>query len=282
MEPDLREVLLSCLTCVVCVHTIDGCQGKGAGEHTIAEEERRGNRGRAPLRAGGTGLRILVVDDDPIGGRMLQFLLSEQGYSVDIVDNARGVLALVERNPPDLMLLDVNLPQLSGFEIYQRLRDQRYDFPVIFVTAKGELEDRLQGLRMGADDYICKPFQPAELAARVDTVMRRYRKAAGGDKHVLASDMEIDVTALQVTLPNHHQVRLTPTEMKLLLHFIQHRGQTLSREELMDAVWGEGYAGESNIVDVYIRRLRRKIERDATNPALIQSARGVGYRYSGT
>lgn len=227
-------------------------------------------------------MRILVVDDDPIGGRMLQFLLSEQGYSVDIVDNARGVLALVERNPPDLMLLDVNLPQLSGFEIYQRLRDLRYDFPVIFVTAKGELEDRLQGLRMGADDYICKPFQPAELAARVDTVMRRYRKAVGGDTQVVSSDMEIDVTALQVTLPNHRQVRLTPTEMKLLLHFIQHRGQTLSREELMDAVWGEGYAGESNIVDVYIRRLRRKIERDATNPALIQSARGIGYRYAGT
>ncbi len=226
-------------------------------------------------------MRILVVDDDPIGGRMLQFLLSEQGYSVDIVDNARGALSLVERNPPDLMLLDVNLPQLSGFEIYQRLRDSSYDFPVIFVTAKGELEDRLQGLRMGADDYICKPFQPAELAARVDTVMRRYRKS-GSDTHVLSSDMEVDVTALQVTLPDHRQVRLTPTEMKLLLHFIQHRGQTLSREDLMDAVWGEGYAGESNIVDVYIRRLRRKIERDATNPALIQSARGVGYKYAGT
>ena len=227
-------------------------------------------------------MRILVVDDDPIGGRMLQFLLSEQGYSVDIVDNARGALSLVERNPPDLMLLDVNRPQLSGFEIYQRLRDSSYDFPVIFVTAKGELEDRLQGLRMGADDYICKPFQPAELAARVDTVLRRYRKSGGGEQHVLTSDMQVDVTALQVTLPDQRQVRLTPTEMKLLLHFIQHRGQTLSREDLMDAVWGEGYSGESNIVDVYIRRLRRKIERDATSPALIQSARGVGYKYSGT
>lgn len=226
-------------------------------------------------------MRILVVDDDPIGGRMLQFLLSEQGYAVDIVDNARGALSLVERNPPDLMLLDVNLPQLSGFEIYQRLRDQSYDFPVIFVTAKGELEDRLQGLRMGADDYICKPFQPAELAARVETVMRRYRRAITGEKQVHSDDMEIDVTALQVTLPSNRQVRLTPTEMKLLLHFIQHRGQTLSREELMTAVWGEAYAGESNIVDVYIRRLRRKIERDATNPELIQSARGVGYKYAG-
>jgi DNA-binding response OmpR family regulator len=99
-------------------------------------------------------VHILIVDDDPIGGRMMQFLLTEQGYLVEIVDNARGALGLVERNPPDLMLLDVNLPQLSGFEIYQHLRDDGYDLPVIFVTAKGDLEDRLQGLRLGADDYI--------------------------------------------------------------------------------------------------------------------------------
>lgn len=228
-------------------------------------------------------MRILVVDDDPIGGRMLQFLLSEQGYHVDIVDNARGALALVERTPPDLMLLDVNLPQLNGFDLYQRLRDQSYDLPVIFVTAKGELEDRLQGLRMGADDYICKPFQPAELAARVDAVLRRYRKVHGGDQQQLhTGELGVDISTLQVTLPDHRVVRLTPTEMKLFLQLVQRPGQILSREDLLDAVWGEHYIGESNIVDVYIRRLRRKIERDAANPNLIQSARGVGYRYAGT
>ena len=123
-------------------------------------------------------MRILIVDDDLSGSRLMQFLLTEQGYQVEMVDNAHGALALIERQPPDLILLDVNLPQLNGFEIYQRLREQDWDIPVIFVTAKGELEDRLQGLRMGADDYICKPFQPAELQARVEVVLRRYEKAA--------------------------------------------------------------------------------------------------------
>ncbi|MGH2518147.1 MAG: response regulator transcription factor [Ktedonobacterales bacterium] len=227
-------------------------------------------------------MRILVVDDDAISGRMLQFLLSEQGYQVEIVDNARGALALVERTPPDLMLLDVNLPQLNGFDLYQRLREQSYDLPVIFVTAKGELEDRLQGLRMGADDYICKPFQPAELAARVEAVLRRYHKTHNGDQQISTGELGVDVPTLQVTLPDRRTVRLTPTEMKLLLQLVQRPGQTISREDLLDAVWGEHYIGESNIVDVYVRRLRRKIERDAANPHLIQSARGVGYRFAGT
>jgi two-component system OmpR family response regulator len=227
-------------------------------------------------------LRILVVDDDPMGSRMLQFLLTEQGYHVEIVDNARGALSLIDRQPPDLLLLDVNLPLLSGFELYQRLRDQGHDLPVIFVTAKGELEDRVQGLRMGADDYICKPFQPAELAARVEAVLRRYRKVAAPDQQIRTKELEIDVPGLQVALPDHRRVHLTPTEMKLFLCLVQRPGQVLSREDLLDAVWGEHYAGESNIVDVYVRRLRRKIERDAANPSLIQSARGIGYKFNGT
>jgi DNA-binding response OmpR family regulator len=233
-------------------------------------------------REEGRTLRILVVDDDLANSRMVQFLLSEQGYQVDTVDNARGALAMVERQPPDLMLLDVNLPQLSGFEIYQRLRERNYDIPAIFVTAKDDLEDRLQGLRMGADDYICKPFQPAELTARVEAVLRRYRKSASGDRHPLRSgEVEVDVAALQVNLPGQAPVRLTPTEMKLLLRLAHHPGETVTREDLMRDVWGEHFVGESNIVDVYIRRLRRKIERDPTSPEIIQSARGVGYKFSG-
>jgi DNA-binding response OmpR family regulator len=227
-------------------------------------------------------LRILIVDDDPFGSRLMQFLLSEQGYQVDMVDNARGALALVERQPPDLVLLDVNLPQLSGFEMYQRLLEKDYDLPVIFVTAKDELEDRLQGLRMGADDYICKPFQPAELTARVEAVLRRYRKASLGDaKQVRSGELEIDVAALEVRLPQGRIARLTPNEMKLLLQLVQRAGEPLSRDELIEKVWGEHWVGESNIVDVYIRRLLRKIERDTTSPTIIQSVRGVGYKFAG-
>jgi DNA-binding response OmpR family regulator len=213
---------------------------------------------------------------------MMQFLLTEQGYEVETVDNARGALALIERQPPDLLLLDVNLPHLSGFDFYQKLRDLDHDIPVIFVTAKGELEDRIQGLNMGADDYICKPFQPAELTARVHAVLRRYHKAISGERqHMRAGNIEIDVAALQVHLPDRKAISLTPTEMKLLLQLAQRASQTVSREELMEHVWGESYVGESNIVDVYIRRLRRKIERDPANPAIIQSARGVGYKFYG-
>lgn len=227
-------------------------------------------------------MRILVVDDDFSGSRLMQFLLTEQGYMVDMVDNAQGALALIDRQPPDLILLDVNLPQLNGFEIYQRLRERNWDSPVIFVTAKDELENRLQGLRMGADDYICKPFQPAELQARVEAVLRRYRKGRQTIElqRFRVGSLDIDVAELQVTVDGRSTRQLTRTEMKLLLQLAHRPGQVLSREELMNNVWDD--SGGSNTVDVYIRRLRRKLEAEPSNPALIQSIRGVGYRLAET
>jgi DNA-binding response OmpR family regulator len=227
-------------------------------------------------------VRILVVDDDPMGSRMMEFLLKEEGYSVDAVDGPKGALALMEKQTPDLVLLDVNMPHVNGFDLYRRLREMEYDIPVIFVTAKGELDDRLQGLRMGADDYISKPFQPAELLARVEAVLRRYRKAGPiGAPVVRAGGVEIATSELRVTLPDRRNIFLTPTEMKVLLQLVQRPGQVVSRDDLMTSVWGEDYAGESNVVDVYIRRLRRKIERDPSNPSYIQVARGLGYRFVG-
>lgn len=227
-------------------------------------------------------MRILVVDDNEISSRMVEFLLSQQGYQVDTVDNGRGALALIQRNPPDLILLDVTLPQMSGFEIYERLRQDDVDVPVIFVTARDELDNKLLGLKMGADDYICKPFEPAELTARVEAVLRRYRKAITVPRPRLQpGNIDIDVASLQVALPDGRVAQLTPREMQLLLKLAERPGQIVSREDLMDAVWGENYPGESNIVDVYVRRLRRKIERDPANPELVQVARGVGYRFMG-
>jgi DNA-binding response OmpR family regulator len=226
-------------------------------------------------------LRILVVDDDPLGGRMVQFLLTEQGYTVDITDSARGALVLLEGHTPDLILLDVNLPHLNGFDFCKRLRSDGYEMPVIFVTAKGELEDRLQGLRIGADDYICKPFQPAELTARVEAVLRRYRRTRGDGATIQTHSIEIDAIGLRVNLPGRRPVSLTPTEMKVLVQLAQRPGETVEREEVMASVWGDAYVGESNIVDVYVRRLRRKLERDPAHPELIHSARGVGYKFTG-
>lgn len=226
-------------------------------------------------------MRILVVDDDIMGNRMVQFLLSEQGYAVDTTDSAHGALALLEEHTPDLILLDVNLPNLNGFDFFKRLRNDGYEMPVIFVTAKGDLEDRLQGLRIGGDDYICKPFQPAELSARVEAVLRRYRRSRSDGTTLQTQSIEIDALGLCVNMPGRRPVSLTPTEMKVLMQLAQRPGETVEREEVMASVWGNAYIGESNIVDVYVRRLRRKLERDPAHPELIHSARGVGYKFTG-
>lgn len=227
-------------------------------------------------------MHILVVDDDPMGSKIMSFLLSEEGYTVASVDNPRGALAMVQKQVPDLVLLDVNMPPSSGFEFFMRLRELDYDIPVIFVTAKGELDDRLHGLRMGADDYVAKPFQPAELLARVEAVLRRYRKATPGANQVVrGGGVEISTSELRVSLPDQRTVYLTPTEMKVLLQLVQHAGHVVSRDTLLATVWGQDYGGESNIVDVYIRRLRRKIERDPSDPEYIQATRGLGYRFAG-
>ena len=260
------------------------CVGKGAGRaHTTAAPRMvKGRVETDQLPAGGVPLHILVVDDDPINSRMVQFLLGEQGYTVDTIDSPRGALALVEKRLPDLLLLDVNMPQLSGFDLYQRMRDKGYDLPVIFVTAKDEVEDRVLGLRMGADDYICKPFQPAELTARVEAVLRRYRKSASADAQAMrAGGLDIDPVKRCVRLPDRREILLTPTEMNVLLQLAQRPGQVVEREAVMAGVWGDSYIGESNIVDVYIRRLRRKLEPDPAHPVLIRAERGIGYRFAG-
>jgi len=154
-------------------------------------------------------------------------------------------------------------------------------WPVIFVTGKDEVEDRVQGLKMGADDYICKPFQPAELTARVEAVLRRYRRTRSDGATIQAHGIEIDAVGLCVNMPGRRPVALTPTEMKVLVQLAQRPGETVEREEVMASVWGDAYVGESNIVDVYVRRLRRKLERDPAHPELIHSARGVGYKFIG-
>ena len=228
-------------------------------------------------------MNILVVEDEPYGNKMLNFILTEEGYEVVSVDNPRGALAMIEKRLPDLILLDVGLPQMNGFDFYRHLRGKDYDIPVIFVTASTELEDKLKGLRMGADDYIVKPFSLAELVARVQAVLRRYHKstAHAGGQTLKVGDFDINVAELQATLPDRRTVLLTPREMRILFTLAARAGQVLRREDLVDMIWGEDYPGDHNIVDVYVRRLRLKIERDPANPQYLQSARGLGYRFVG-
>jgi DNA-binding response OmpR family regulator len=224
-------------------------------------------------------MRVLVVDDDRIGARMVEFLLSEQGYTVVTAESVDAALAEIEQQLPDLLLLDVNLPKTNGFEFYTQLRERGLDIPVIFVTAKGEIDDRVQGLTMGADDYIAKPFQPAELTARIQAVLRRYQRASGPlGQTIHASSLVIDPVNMSVTRPDGRVVSLTPTEMKMLVFLSRRPGQAVSRDEALEDVWGDAYGGDSNVVDVYIRRLRQKLERDPNNPQLLQVERGVGYK----
>lgn len=224
-------------------------------------------------------MRILIVDDDHQNSRMTEFLLSEQGYAVAIAEDARAALRAVEKDTPDLILLDVNLPHRNGFDLFTELRQCGVDAPVIFVSSKGEVDDRVLGLKMGADDYIAKPFQPAELTARVEAVLRRTAKNGAGKQGPLrVGSLLVDPVGLTVTIGDKRVVSLTPTEMRILLVLARHAGQPVTRADLLGDVWGEGYDGASNVVDVYVRRLRRKLEQSPQTPTLLQAKRGVGYQ----
>ncbi len=156
------------------------------------------------------------------------------------------------------------------------------EIPVIFMTSRDELEDKLKGFDLGADDYITKPFMPAEVAARVRSVLNRVytRGMTDARQNLRVGPVDLDVGELLVQIPGHRPISLTPTEMKLLMHLMHHAEQVIPRDDLLYAVWGEHYAGESNIVDSYIRKLRRKIESDPANPRFIRTVRGSGYKFS--
>lgn len=228
-------------------------------------------------------IKILVLDDEPMNNKLVQIILAEAGYEVIPVDSPRGALTLLEKHLPDLILLDIDMKQMNGFDFYRRIQEQGYDIPVIFVTASAELEDKVEGLRMGADDYIVKPYQHKELLARVQAVLRRYRKASAqsGGQTIKAGGFELQVADLEVLLPDRRRVSLTHREMKLLAALAARAGQAVGREDLLSAIWGDEYAVESNIVEVYIRRLRVKLEADPSDPRYIQSVRGIGYKFAG-
>lgn len=229
-------------------------------------------------------MRILLVEDDTYNRKMVEFLMKNEGYEVDEVDNPQGALQLLERHTPHLILLDINFgnKHVNGFELYDEIRKRYQEIPVIFVTSRSELEDKLKGLEMGADDYITKPYAPAEVVARVRRVLHRVYKRSSSQQqgNFRFEGIELNVVDLCVTLPNHKPISLTPTEMKLLMHLMQNADQVVSRDDLLTTVWGDNYPGESNIVDSYIRKLRRKIERDPANPHFIRTARGYGYKFS--
>ncbi len=224
-------------------------------------------------------MRVLVVDDDPPSVKMISFLLQEEGYDVVTASSGPEALRLVDEAAPDLVILDVMMPNMDGLEVCQRIR-RRSDLPIIFLSAKGETADRIAGLDLGADDYLPKPFEPAELLARVRAVMRRVEGGAFGEPRAALEigGFRLDPVANRVVLPDGREVELTPIEFRLLYTLARHAGRTLSHEQILSHVWGYEY-GYSNQVAVYVRRLRTKIEPDPEHPRYLITARGVGYKF---
>lgn len=223
--------------------------------------------------------RILVVDDEERMVRFIRLNLEHDGFRVSEAFKGSQAIDRLRSTLPDLILLDVMLPDIDGFEVLKMIREVS-SVPVIMLTAKGEEDDRVRGLELGADDYVTKPFSPRELVSRVRAVLRRT-EAAGGSTHGL---IEVD-DRLKLDFDRHEVwvdgklVNLRPTEYRLLYHLVQNAGWVISHDQLLANVWGYEYRDEPHYVRLYINYLRKKIEKDPSNPQYILTERGVGYRF---
>ncbi len=223
--------------------------------------------------------KVLVVDDEPTLVAALRYNLEREGFQVLEAGDGESALHLARSQSPDLVILDVLLPGLDGFEVCRRLRRESA-VPIIMLTAKGEEMDRVVGLELGADDYVPKPFSMRELLARVRALLRRAEGATAQATSIVSGDLRLDLRRRQV-FRNEVPLPLKPKEFDLLAFFMRHRGRAFSREELLEQVWGYDYAGDSRTVDVHVRWLREKIEETPGKPTRIITVRGLGYRFEG-
>jgi two-component system, OmpR family, response regulator ResD len=220
---------------------------------------------------------ILVVDDEPVITDVVSRYLERAGYSTRVAADGFEALRLAGDTAPDLVVLDVLMPGLDGLEVMRELHETR-PTRVILLTAKGEASDRIAGLQRGADDYVVKPFSPAELVARVDAVLRRAEPEPEREQPIAFDDLEIDPAARTV-LVRGEPVQLTVREFDLLLFLVRHPGQAFSRDQLMDAIWDYTFYTDTSTVTVHMRRLRAKVELDPSEPRWLQTVWGVGYRF---
>lgn len=229
----------------------------------------------APARAGGP--RVLIVDDDPLLARVLSRYLQRHGLETEWVSDGTAAVAAVDRNPPDLVLLDVMLPGRNGHQVCQELR-ARWDLPVLMLTALADEDARVAGLESGADDYVCKPFSPRELALRIRSLLRRSTHSNRALPQLLTDgDLSLDLTRREARL-RQRVLPLTAREHDLLQFLMQHPGVNFTRHELLKRVWGWSH-GDLSTVTVHVRRLREKIEDYPAHPRRLLTVFGVGYRY---
>jgi DNA-binding response OmpR family regulator len=221
---------------------------------------------------------ILVVEDDPAIAKGLKTNLCFEGFSVLTAPDGERGLELAVDKAPDLLLLDVMMPKMNGFEVLRELRRRDIEIPVIMLTAKGDEMDKVRGLDLGADDYVTKPFALQELLARVHAVLRRKRRFEKNISLVSFGRVEVDFSA-QTAKVNGELIEMTAREFALIQFFISREGEALNRQEILNRVWGFDYFGTDRTVDNFINRLRRKFEIDPEKPLHLVTVRGVGYRF---
>ncbi len=223
--------------------------------------------------------KILVVDDEERMARFIRLNLEHDGFQVIEAFKGMQAVGLLRDKMPDAVILDVMLPDIDGFEVLQLIREVS-TVPVIMLTAKGEEEDRVKGLELGADDYVTKPFSPRELVSRVRAVLRRVEQASNTGEGTIDVDdhLKIDFGRREIRLDGE-LIKLRPTEYRLLYHLVMNAGWVLTYDQILSKVWGYEYRDEPHYVRLYVNYLRQKLEKDPANPIYILTERGVGYRF---
>ena len=222
------------------------------------------------------GTRILSVEDDERIRTAVKLALEDEGWAVEEADTGEEALNAFQRQPSDVVLIDIMLPGIDGFDVCRAIR-RMSDVPIVMVTARADTHDVVAGLEAGADDYLTKPFAPKELSARIRALLRRARSSDSGSAHLRFGDLEI-IPDEGVVRRAGEEIHLTKTEFRLLVELASSPGRVFSRETLLERVWGYGYFGDGRLVDVHVRRLRTKVEADAANPRHVVTVRGLGYK----
>ncbi|MGV3010422.1 response regulator transcription factor [Streptococcus thoraltensis] len=233
--------------------------------------------------------RVLIVDDEPHILTLVSYHLAKEGFDVTTVEDGRSALGLGQTQNFDFIVLDIMLPQLDGVEVCKRLRKAGVETPILMLSAKGEEFDKVLALELGADDYMTKPFSPRELLARIKAILRRTEqdKVYKLPLEEVPVDTKIQVADLEVYLERHQifkadqEINLTPKEFELLVYLLKHPRMTLTRERLLERIWGYDFGQETRLVDVHIGKLREKIEDNPKLPQIIKTVRGYGYKFEG-
>jgi two-component system, OmpR family, response regulator RegX3 len=221
--------------------------------------------------------KILIVEDEESIRESLAFLLSKEGYQVETIADGKRAIAAFEKFNPDLVLLDIMLPELSGVEVAKQIRQVSLT-PIIMLTAKDTELDKVLGLEIGADDYVTKPFSTRELLARIKAILRRTSEVTAAEGGLKVGPVEIDQDRHQVLIRGK-ETAMPLKEFELLLYLMQNAGRVLTRNQLIDRIWGSDYFGDTKTLDVHIKRIRARVEKDPANPKYLQTVRGVGYKF---